>query len=135
VISPFLGIDKAGGFKYIQEYTGFISPGVFCVFILGFFWKRATARAALVAILSGFVLSVLFKFGYPDMPFIDRMGWVFLICVGLMVVISLTDPKGTREDKLQVEASMFRTHPAFTVGVLVITGILAALYLVFEQQG
>ena len=135
VISPFLGIDKAGGFKYIQEYTGFISPGVFCVFILGFFWKRATARAAFVAILSGFVLSVIFKFGYPDMPFIDRMGWVFLICVGLMVLISLLDPRASREDKLQVEASMFRTHPAFTVGVLVITGILAALYLVFEQQG
>lgn len=135
VISPFLGIDKKGGFQYIQEYTGFISPGVFCVFLLGFFWKRATARAALVAIISGFLLSVVFKFGYPEMPFLDRMGWVFLICVALMVVISLTDPNVSREDKIEVDKSMFRTHPAFTIGVIIVTGILAALYLVFEQPG
>lgn len=135
VISPFLGIDKAGGFKFIQEYTGFISPGVFCIFLLGFFWKRATARAAFVAIVSGFLLSVIFKFGFPEMPFLDRMGWVFVICVALMIVISLLDPKSTNEDKLQVEWSMFKTHPSFTIGAVVITGILAALYLILEQQG
>ncbi|HWA34629.1 MAG TPA: sodium/solute symporter, partial [Cyclobacteriaceae bacterium] len=48
LISPFLGIDKKGGFQYIQEYTGFVSPGIFAIFILGFFWKRTTATAALV---------------------------------------------------------------------------------------
>jgi solute:Na+ symporter, SSS family len=135
-ISPFLGIDKKGGFQYIQEYTGFISPGVFCIFLLGFFWKRATARAAMIAIISGFLLSVIFKFGFENMPFLDRMGWVFLICVALMVVVSLTDSHSrTQVDKLEVERSMFKTHPAFTIGVIIITGILAALYLIFEQQG
>ena len=69
------------------------------------------------------------------MPFLDRMGWVFLICVALMVIISLVDPKRTNEDKMQVEWSMFKTHPAFTVGAVIITGILAALYLILEQQG
>jgi SSS family solute:Na+ symporter len=135
-ISPFLGIDKKGGFQYIQEYTGFISPGVFCVFLLGFFWKRATAKAAMTAIISGFLLSIMFKFGFEQMPFLDRMGWVFLICVALMVIISLADPKSrSSEDKLDLERSMFKTHPAFTIGVIIITGILAALYLIFEQQG
>ncbi|HEX5668516.1 MAG TPA: sodium/sugar symporter [Chitinophagaceae bacterium] len=135
-ISPFLGIDKKGGFQYIQEYTGFISPGVFCIFLLGFFWKRATARAAMIAIIAGFLLSVIFKFGFENMPFLDRMGWVFLICVALMVVVSLADPRSrAQEDKLDIERSMFKTHPAFTIGVIIITGILAALYLVFEQQG
>jgi SSS family solute:Na+ symporter len=135
-ISPFLGIDKKGGFQYIQEYTGFISPGVFCVFLLGFFWKRATAKAAMTAIISGFLLSVMFKFGFEEMPFLDRMGWVFLICVALMVIISLADPRSiSAEDKLDVKRSMFKTHPAFTIGVIIITGLLAALYLIFEQQG
>jgi SSS family solute:Na+ symporter len=135
-ISPFLGIDKKGGFQYIQEYTGFISPGVFCIFLLGFFWKRATARAAMIAIIAGFLLSVIFKFGFENMPFLDRMGWVFLICVALMIVVSLTDSRSrAQEDKLDIERSMFKTHPAFTIGVIIITGILAALYLVFEQQG
>jgi SSS family solute:Na+ symporter len=136
MISPFLGIDKKGGFQYIQEYTGFISPGVFCVFLLGFFWKRATATAAMVAIVGGFLLSVIFKFGFEEMPFLDRMGWVFLICVALMVVISLLDPRSKEQsDKLHVDKNMFRTHPAFTIGVIIITGILAALYLIFEQHG
>lgn len=136
MISPFLGIDKKGGFQYIQEYTGFISPGVFCIFLLGFFWKRATATAAMVAIVSGFLMSVIFKFGFEEMPFLDRMGWVFLICMALMVVISLLDPKSKENtDKLHVERNMFRTHPAFTIGVIIITGILAALYLIFEQHG
>lgn len=136
IISPFLGIDKKGGFQYIQEYTGFISPGVFCVFLLGFFWKRATAKAAMTAIIAGFGLSVLFKFAFENMPFLDRMGWVFVICVALMVMISLADPRSRNNpDKLEVEPSMFSTHRGFTIGVIIITGILAALYLVFEQPG
>lgn len=40
LIAPFLGIDKKGGFEFIQEYTGFVSPGIFAMFILGFFWKK-----------------------------------------------------------------------------------------------
>lgn len=69
------------------------------------------------------------------MPFLDRMGWVFLICVALMVIISLVDPKRTNEDKMLVEWSMFKTHPTFTIGAVIITGILAALYLILEQKG
>lgn len=60
VIAPFLGIEK-GGFQYIQEYTGFVSPGIFAMFILGFFWKKTTSNAALFATIGGFILSVVFK--------------------------------------------------------------------------
>jgi len=136
LISPFLGIDKKGGFQYIQDYTGFVSPGVFCIFILGFFWKRATASAALAAIVLGFGFSIFFKFYFTQMPFLDRMGWVFVICVVLMVVISLLDPKSKyNKDTLDVHPSMFKTHSGFAAGALIITGILAALYLVLEQAG
>src|SRR5690606_20667802 len=62
VIAPYLGIDKKGGFQYIQEYTGFVSPGIFAMFILGFFWKGTTSNAALFATVGGFVFSVLLKF-------------------------------------------------------------------------
>ena len=61
VISPFLGIDKKGGFQFIQEYTGFVSPGIFAMFILGFFWKKATSNAALFATIGGFIMSVILK--------------------------------------------------------------------------
>src|SRR5258708_25950412 len=49
-----LGISGTGGFTYIQKYTGFISPGVFAMFILGMFWKRTTGAGA----ISGFITGV-----------------------------------------------------------------------------
>ena len=62
IIAPLLGIDKKGGFEFIQEYTGFVSPGIFAMFILGFFWKKTSSNAAMFATVGGFVLSVIFKF-------------------------------------------------------------------------
>jgi solute:Na+ symporter, SSS family len=153
-IAPFMGIDKKGGFQYIQEYTGFVSPGIFAIFILGFFWKRTTARAALVAAIITFPLSLLFKF-LPDfidlslladygfaarnpesaifeIPFIDRMGFVFLIVVAVMVIISVADPRGKNNPKgLEIDSSMFKPHPAFAVGAVIVCVILTALYTIF----
>lgn len=153
LVAPFLGIDKKGGFQYIQEYTGFVSPGVFAMFILGFFWKKTTSNAALFAIIGGFILSILFKFmpgvvdvsflnglgfsvpnadGIYDIPFVDRMGFVFLICVIVMYFISVYETKnGVVTNGLEIEKSMFKMSPGFTVGALIITGILVALYTVF----
>lgn len=150
-ISDSLGIDKKGGFQFIQEYTGFVSPGIFAVFLLGFFWKKANSRGALASIIGGFVLSVLFKFlpnlgvdlsflsgagfsvlneqtGMYEIPFLDRMGFVFVICV--LLIILLADRKNSPKG-LEIDSSMFRPHPGFTVGALLIGGILVALYTVF----
>lgn len=153
IISPFLGIDKKGGFQYIQEYTGFVSPGIFAIFILGFFWKRTTATAALVAAVITFPLSLLLKFlpkatdlsylnswgfsvlsteGIYEIPFLDRMGFVFVICVALMVIISLLDPKSKNNPKgLDIDPAMFKPKGAFAIGATIVCGILAALYIVF----
>lgn len=131
LVAPALkSLDQ--GFQFIQEYTGFISPGVFAIFIMGFFWKRTTANAALVGAILAIPLSVALKFGMPELPFINRMGWVFIIIVVIMGIISLLDPKSKNNPKgLEIDASMFRLNPAFTVGAIIICGILAALYTVF----
>ncbi len=136
IISPFLGIDKKGGFEFIQEYTGFLSPGIFAIFFLGFFWKRTTSSAALTAALITFPLSLLLKalptfadlkslssMGFSafntesqryEIPFLDRMGFVFLICVFMMVVVSLVDPKSKNNPQgLEVDSSMFKTRTGF----------------------
>ena len=62
IIAPLMGIDKKGGFQYIQEYTGFVSPGIFAMFMLGFFWKKTTSNAALFATVGGFAFSLFLKF-------------------------------------------------------------------------
>jgi SSS family solute:Na+ symporter len=153
LIAPHLGIDKKGGFQYIQEYTGFVSPGIFAMFILGFFWKRTTSSAALFATIGGFGLSILLKFlpnltdlswlsgmgfsvknaaGVYEIPFLDRMGFVFVFCVLGMVIISLASNKVKAEAKgLAIDAKMFKTSTSFAVGALIIIGLLAALYSVY----
>lgn len=153
IIAPYLGIDKKGGFQYIQEYTGFVSPGILAMFLLGFFWKKATSNAALFATIGGFILSIIFKFmpgfvdlqflystgfsvanaaGVYEIPFIDRMGFVFIICVLVMYLISIYENRnGIIPNALKVDNSMFRTTPGFAVGALFIIGIIAALYGIY----
>ncbi|WP_345951642.1 sodium/solute symporter [Mucilaginibacter sp. PAMB04274] len=151
VISPFLGIDKKGGFTFIQEYTGFVSPGIFAMFILGFFWKKATSNAALFATIGGFIFSVLFKFlpefmdlsflspvgfavvnkdsGLYEIPFLDRMGFVFIICIiGMWIISTIETARGVKTNGLDVDASMFKTSNSFAIGSLIICGILVAIY-------
>jgi SSS family solute:Na+ symporter len=154
VISPYLGIDKEGGFQYIQEYTGFVSPGIFAMFILGFFWKKASSSAALFATIGGFIFSVFFKFlpgmvnlsflkstGFStlnpetnlyEIPFLDRMGFVFVICiVGMWIISTIEHAQGKKTNGLEIDSSMFKTNNAFAVGSLLICGILVALYTLF----
>jgi len=158
LLCKFLGIDKKGGFQFIQEYTGFVSPGIFAMFILGFFWRKATSNAALFATVGGFIMSVVLKvlplytnleglknFGFSipvlqkdgvttlyEIPFLDRMGFVFVICVvGMYIISMLENAKGLRTNGLEVDTKMFRTSNSFAVGALIITGILVALYSIF----
>jgi SSS family solute:Na+ symporter len=141
------------GFQYIQEYTGFVSPGIFAMFLLGFFWKRTTSNAALFATIGGFVFSVLLKFspefmdlsflssinfavpnaaGVYEIPFMDRMLIVFLLCVIGMYIISTVESKTKPSTKgLEIDASMFKTDKTFAIGALVIVAIVTVLYTVY----
>ncbi len=119
------------GFQLIQEYTGFISPGIFTIFILGFFWKRATANGALAAALLSIPLSTALKYAFPMMPFINRMGWVFLACVATMVLFALADKNRDSSKGLIVDKSMFVPRGTFAIGTAVVVVILIVLYSVF----
>jgi SSS family solute:Na+ symporter len=152
VVTPLMGIDKKGGFQFIQEYTGYVSPGIFALFTLGFFWKRTTSKAALFALIGGVTFSILSKYiptwtgindclfytAYPDetgtymIPFMDRMGWVFLFCVTSMVIITLSDPESKNNPKgLEIDAAMFKLTPGFLVGSVVVCVMLLFLYTYF----
>jgi SSS family solute:Na+ symporter len=120
------------GFAYIQEFTGFISPGIVAMFLMGFFWKRSNSNGALAATLLSIPLSALFKYAQPAMPFLNRMGWVFLICMALIILFGLLDPKSKDNPKaMEVNRKMFGMSPGFTVGVLIVMAILAALYIIY----
>jgi SSS family solute:Na+ symporter len=138
IVAPALrNLDQA--YQFIQEYVGFISPGVLSIFLLGFFWKRATSAAALTSAILTIPLSTVLKFlpdwtngAFPDIPFMDRMGLVFLILMALMVIMSLADRRSKDQPKVVIiDSSMFRCSPSFIVGSTVIIGVLVALYTVF----
>ena len=137
VVPALRNLDQA--YQFVQEYVGFISPGVLSIFLLGFFWKRTTAAAALTSALLTIPLSTIFKFlpswtngAFPNIPFMDRMTLVFIILMLLTVVISLLTPKNNDPNKqIIIDTKMFRCSPSFVVGSVIIVGILAALYTVF----
>jgi SSS family solute:Na+ symporter len=141
------------GFQYIQEYTGFVSPGIFAMFILGFFWKKTTSNAALYATIGGFVFSVILKFlpgwvdlsplysigwavanstGVYEIPFMDRMVIVFALCIIGMYIISIYEnKKGVVTKGLEIDAKMFRVSTSFAVGSLIIFAMIVAVYSAF----
>jgi SSS family solute:Na+ symporter len=145
-----LGISSQGGFTYIQKYTGFISPGVFAMFILGMFWKRTTGTAAVVGVITGLLLCYFFNeqapavlghetwlyTAYPnghggyEIPFLICMGLSFCFTVAIMVLISLAGPK-VNPKAFMLDRSMFRLKPQTTALIVIILLLLAALYVKF----
>lgn len=87
------GADQA--FQVIQEYSGFVYPGIVVIFGLGLLWKRASGAAAVVVAIGTFAFSILFKFLLPEVPFLLRMGYVFICLVVLFFGISFMS-KNTR---------------------------------------
>lgn len=135
VVSPFMGIDKKGGFQFIQEMTGLLSPGIFAAFIMGFFWKRTNSAGAFFAIVGGFLIAISMHNNWLPgtdwtlMPFLDRMGWVFVICVSVMFVLGLVLPD--EKKGLEIDASMFKTTRGFAIGATIVVVILIGLYAYF----
>ncbi len=124
---PLLGgLDQA--FQYIQEYTGFIYPGVVVVFGMGLLWKRATNRAALWTTIITIPLGILFKVALPELPFIIRMGYVCMILISTAMVITLTDkhqvPAAPLSDKNRKNLQKGGKVAAAIAVITLVTGLL-----------
>ena len=124
---PLLGQSEQA-FQFIQEFTGFFTPGITVIFLLGLFWKRANEAGAIAAAISSVALSWLFKLVWSDLPFMDRMGIVFLISLALAVIISLLVPGKTGSDTIETKDVSYRTSIGFNAGALAVVLILIALY-------
>lgn len=152
-----LGIGGEGGFTFIQKYTGFISPGVFAMFILGMFWKRTTGAAAIAGVITGFLLSVFFNNYAPSVlghetwlytayetqersgdivktvwriPFLINMGWSFFFTLVLMISMSFAGPK-VNPKAFMLDSSMFRINNRTAVLIVVTIILLTLLYVKF----
>ena len=127
---PLLGgLDQA--FQYIQDFTGMVTPGVVAIFGLGLFWKRTSANAALWMAILTIPLSFVFRSLLSDIPFLDRMAYVFLIVAAIGIVISLIENKGPDKKGIVIEKGIFHTDGKFAIGAIAIFAIVAALYIIW----
>lgn len=145
-----LGIGGEGGFTFIQKYTGFFSPGVFAMFLLGMFWKRTTGAAAVAGVIAGFALSIFFNSfavdifgaetllwtaykngeGIYEIPFLISMGWSFVFTMLLMIVMSFAGPK-VNPKAFSIDTKMFRVEPTTLVLIVLTLLCLTVLYVRF----
>jgi solute:Na+ symporter, SSS family len=151
--NDLLGIGGEGGFTFIQKYTGFISPGVFAMFILGMFWKRTTGAAAVAGLITGLAMAIFFNnyavsvFGNEtwlytafrtiengkevyQIPFLINMGWSFFFTVLIMVGFSLAGPK-INPKAFILDKSMFKLKPSIIAMITITLLILTVLYAKF----
>jgi len=126
---PLLG-NFEQAFQYIQEFTGFFTPGIVAIFILGLFWARTTATAALIAAIASAALSLYFKLAWPELPFMDRVGLVFLLCVAIGVMWSLARPQ-SQPGFVDPAGVSFSTTQGFNVSTVLVTLILVFFYTVW----
>jgi SSS family solute:Na+ symporter len=99
--------------------------------MLGLFWKRANEAGALAAAIGSFVLSIALKLAWPALPFIDRVGLVFLLSLALAVLVSLLTPAKPARDSIDTTGVDYATPTGFRIGGFGVVAILVALYAAF----
>jgi SSS family solute:Na+ symporter len=135
-LAPLMQSSR-GIFNVIQEYTGLVSPGILAVFMLGLFYKKATNRGAVVGVILSILIALLFKFipiwtSTAALPFLDQMGYTFLITCVIIAGVSYLDGQGQDDSKgILLSWKVFRTGPAFNISAFAIVLITAFLYTVF----
>ncbi|WP_066223989.1 sodium/sugar symporter [Formosa haliotis] len=140
IMAPLLGgIDQA--FQFIQEYTGIVSPGILAVFILGLFWKKTTNKAAIIGALASIPIALYFKVAshqwstspfFVDVPFMDQMGYTFILTMIVIAIASLIQHNGADDAKgIEIKKETFKTSPTFNIGAFAVMIILVMLYSLF----
>lgn len=128
---PLLG-GAEQAFQFIQEFTGFFTPGIVVIFILGMFWKKTTTAGALTAAIGSAVLSAIFwalqEKGIYTMPFMNRVGVVFLLSLAGAVLVSLAAPQKTPVSVVTLEGVSYKTSTGFNIAGVGVILILIALY-------
>lgn len=131
---PLLGKAEQA-FQFIQDFTGFFTPGIVVIFMLGLFWKRATTASALVAAIGGAALSGAFfvadKMGVFVIPFMNRVGLVFLLTLAAAVIVSLVAPQKKVVNVVSLEGVSYKTTTGFNIAGVGVILILIALYAIW----
>ncbi len=117
-------------FAFIQEYSGFVTPGVLVIFLMGLFWKRTSSNAALSAVLMTIPVSMVFKIYFPEIAFLNRMMMTFIVLIIVATAISLMQKENT-VIKTDFDTQKQKPSMVFNLGSLAIIFLICTFYLVF----
>lgn len=127
---PLLG-QAEQAFQFIQEFTGFFTPGIVVLFALGMFWKGTNAAGAMAAAIGSALFSILFKVYWPEIPFMNRVGYVFILCMISGIVFSMLFRKGINRKAIDVSGISFETSRGFNLASAIIMAVLIGLYWIW----
>jgi SSS family solute:Na+ symporter len=132
IMSPLLDNPAFGGiFKYIQEFQGFISPGILAVFVFGLLVHKAPAVCGVVGLVVNPIVYGLLKVVAPNLAFLDRMAVCFFVVLGLMAVITWLKPlEKPVELPVQTKIALESSKGAKTAGIAVVV-VTLILYGIF----
>jgi SSS family solute:Na+ symporter len=126
---PFLGGFESA-FQTVQEYTGFIAPGVVIVFLLGFFDKHANAAGAYTALVGSILLNIVIGVIFPDLPFVVRIWIVFLAGLIAAAAVSRVTSKSMSERAVDLSNITFTTSSSFNVISTITIMTLVLIYVI-----
>ena len=124
---PLLG-SMESAFQYIQNFTGFFTPGILVIFLVALFWKKATTLSVLVAASVSLILSLFIFLIFPEYPFIHRMGVVFIISGFACYITSLLQGYVDQDKAIDTAGINFKTEQSFNINTLIIFMILTITY-------
>jgi len=133
LIAPQLGNPRFQGiFNYIQEFQGFVSPGILAAFVFGMIFKKSPAAAGVTALVASPVIYGILFFAVNEMAFLNRMAITFGIILVLMALITwfkpLAKPVVMPEREGFTDIKLSKDVRWFGIGVIVVT---LALYVIF----
>lgn len=134
VARPLLG-GFSQAFQFIQDFTGFFTPSIVVIFILGLFWKRASEAGALTAAIGGVALSGVMwwldREGIFTLPFMNRVGVVFLAALAAAVIVSLLSPPKEGTMQIRLDGVSYRTSAGFNIAGVGVILFLVAVYAIW----
>jgi len=94
LIAPQLGNPKFQGiFHYIQDFQGYISPGILAAFIFGLFVKRAPSSAAITGLILNVPIYWILHFKrFESIVFLNKMAITFICLIIAMTIVTLLRP-------------------------------------------
>ena len=132
LIAPELADPKfRGAFAYIQEFQGYVSPGVLTIFLFGLFVPRSPRICGTLGLVLSPIIYGLLHLFWGDLAFLNRMAITVGSIAAVLAVATVAAPlKEPVSLPTQTKIELTSSSGAKVFGVVVVLAT-AALYVIF----